>query len=274
MYMVNAVPAIELQLLSANCKAIVVPSQGALRETMRYIKSPGATEKASVVRPAYPIQPDNEHVQNGPFTIVTIGNKFWGKGIPIAIEVFRVLRERLGANIRMVLVCGDIPAGYVLPQGLLVVSVLNMSEGMRREIYREANVFVFPCLHDSFGVYLEAMAYGVPMIATRIYDKEEVIVDGQTGFLVHTPISMYDGAFGIDWKSWDHFQEVIKTMFERGGFSDMVDDIVSKLELLVNDIGLVRSMGKAAQKLQREYFSPERKNRQIVQIYDRVLRSL
>lgn len=51
--------------------------------------------------------------------------------------------------------------------------------------YTEANIFLFPSRHEGMpNAVLEAMASGLPVIATRIAGNEELIVDGETGALV------------------------------------------------------------------------------------------
>jgi glycosyltransferase involved in cell wall biosynthesis len=52
--------------------------------------------------------------------------------------------------------------------------------------YARAGIFVFPSLwHEPFGIpVIEAMAAGLPVVATRGGALPEVVVDGETGFLV------------------------------------------------------------------------------------------
>jgi glycosyltransferase involved in cell wall biosynthesis len=51
--------------------------------------------------------------------------------------------------------------------------------------YAEANIFLFPSRHEGMpNAVLEAMASGLPVIATRISGNEELIADGETGALV------------------------------------------------------------------------------------------
>lgn len=53
------------------------------------------------------------------------------------------------------------------------------------EFYRQCDIFVAPSLYESFGlIYLEAMAWGKPVIGCRIGGIPEVIEDGVTGILV------------------------------------------------------------------------------------------
>ena len=53
------------------------------------------------------------------------------------------------------------------------------------ELYRSAALFVVPSFFDPFPlVALEAMAFGLPVIASRQMGTPEMIVDGVTGKLV------------------------------------------------------------------------------------------
>ncbi len=58
------------------------------------------------------------------------------------------------------------------------------SEQLQAE-YAASSLFLFPSRHEGMpNAMLEAMATGLPVIATRIAGNEELVVDGQTGILV------------------------------------------------------------------------------------------
>jgi alpha-maltose-1-phosphate synthase len=53
------------------------------------------------------------------------------------------------------------------------------------ELYSTADVFVMPTYADAFAtVFMEAMAAGLPVIATTLPQISEVVIDGETGFVV------------------------------------------------------------------------------------------
>ncbi len=54
-----------------------------------------------------------------------------------------------------------------------------------RRLYDEADVFVFPSRYEGMpNVVLEATACGIPVIGTRIAGTEQIIRDGENGFLI------------------------------------------------------------------------------------------
>lgn len=53
------------------------------------------------------------------------------------------------------------------------------------ESYKQSNVFLFPSRHEGMpNAILEAMASGLPVIATCIAGNEELVIEGETGYLV------------------------------------------------------------------------------------------
>ena len=60
-----------------------------------------------------------------------------------------------------------------------------LSSEQIKEQYAAANLFLFPSRHEGMpNAVLEAMASGLPVVATQIAGNEELVVDGKTGKLV------------------------------------------------------------------------------------------
>lgn len=64
----------------------------------------------------------------------------------------------------------------------------EVTQKMLESLYLACYAFVLPSLQEGFGlVYLEAMNYGKPCIGCWNQGAEDIIVHGQTGFLVKDP---------------------------------------------------------------------------------------
>jgi glycosyltransferase involved in cell wall biosynthesis len=61
----------------------------------------------------------------------------------------------------------------------------DVSDDVLPQVYSNADIFVLPSLHaESFGlVLLEAMASGLPIVATNVGGIPEILEDGKEGFL-------------------------------------------------------------------------------------------
>jgi len=261
---------IEDIIASDRCRVALAGSKGIINHSKRYISDPSLHKKFDYLYPCYPTQKPRVMDLSGPFTILTIATRFYDKGIPAALKVFEVLRERYGSQVQMLLVCDCLPTGYPIPDGVTIYAVRPLSNTLKAKLYSNSHVLFLPVLSDSGGCFPEAYAYGTPVVTTRIHHGDEVVREGVTGFLVDPPFYSYSDGYGTRWKICEEFVTDCKQSFERGIFNDLINQCTDRLgQMISGDVDL-RKMSAAAQTFHREIFSTEVRNGRLRQIYRRV----
>ncbi|MDQ1403788.1 MAG: alpha-maltose-phosphate synthase [Actinomycetota bacterium] len=110
--------------------------------------------------------------------VTFVGSTLARKG---GYRLLRVWRDRLRGRCTLTMVTGD----PLAPEpGLEVVNDARPGDGKVDEILARTDVFVFPTEIDNFGYApLEAMAAGVPVVASSVNAVPELVDDGNTGLL-------------------------------------------------------------------------------------------
>jgi glycosyltransferase involved in cell wall biosynthesis len=118
-----------------------------------------------------------------------VGRLVYEKGVQVLLRAWSRIRERLDARL---VIAGS--GGYFEELQTLAVDLgiadMTMFAGFisdeeREQLYRVADVAVFPSLYEPFGIVaLEAFAANCPVVATRAGGLGEVIKPHETGILV------------------------------------------------------------------------------------------
>jgi glycosyltransferase involved in cell wall biosynthesis len=118
--------------------------------------------------------------------ILFIGKDHERKGSAQLLEAFEIVRAQVpAAELHIV---GGVPPGADRP-GVTAHGFVSRHdpEGARKlaMLFRRAAVFCMPSQYEPFGVvFAEAMLGGMPCVATTEWAMPEIIVDGETGWLV------------------------------------------------------------------------------------------
>ena len=156
-----------------------------------------AEEKVAVVPEGIDLLLWNKTVISNPAskkkrpTILTVAHQYYPKNTAALITALpRVLRVTPDAQLRIV---GDGPMfGQLkrqveklkLGNKVCLLGTITDSARLRQE-YARADVFCLPSFNESFGiVMLEAMAFGLPVVAYRATAMPEVVPDGRAGLLI------------------------------------------------------------------------------------------
>ena len=167
------------------------------------------------------------------------------KGIEVLIKTAAIVSKKF-KDIEFIVVGPDV--GYMLQAENLVKEfnieeIVKFTGAISREklldFYHNSDIFFLPSRSEAFGiVYLEAMAAGLPIIASNSLATPEIVRDGKDGLLINTDRS-------------DDFAEVI-------------------LELLLND-NLAFKLGVSSKK-RAQSFSWDITIKKLEKLYMEVLR--
>jgi len=255
------------------CKAIIVWSNGTIREMEKYIDISSIEHKIHLVRPASDPIKSNQKKDQDTFRILNIGNKFWVKGTFAAIQAFNKFNKN-HPETKFTIACNDVPNSFNISDNIEIINTPMLSSERKNYLFNKADVFLFPCLHDSYGVYIEALAYALPMISSHIFDKAEIIIDNKCGYLIEPPFSLYEHNIGLDYKDYDEFVSLIQKKYSNGEFEEMINKMVEKLEYLYNNKEVLQEMGANCHNHLVDTFSIEERNLRLTEIYTNILKDL
>jgi glycosyltransferase involved in cell wall biosynthesis len=124
----------------------------------------------------------------GPLRIVTVGALAPRKGQEYALQALRHVRDA-GVDARLVLVGGGSDEGLLrriaTEQEVEAEVEFAGPQADPRSFLVEADVFLLPSRQEGFSnALLEAMATGLPVVATDVGGNSEALIDGEGGAIV------------------------------------------------------------------------------------------
>ena len=118
------------------------------------------------------------------------------------------------------------------------------------ELYAQAAVFCCPSIYEPFGIInLEAMACETAVVASAVGGIKEVVVHGETGFLVP-----------LEQMSESPFEPVDPDRFAR--------DLAARVNELMADPAMRARFGRAGRRRAEEQFSWAAIAKQTVRLYE------
>jgi UDP-glucose:(heptosyl)LPS alpha-1,3-glucosyltransferase len=122
------------------------------------------------------------------FVLLLIGNDWKKKGVDSLLRALAVLKD---LPVRALIVGGDDPQIYrdrIQQLGLDATVRFGRPSPDVLSLYSASDCYVAPSLEDAFNLpIVEAMACGLPVIASAYAGAAQFIRDGQTGFILNDP---------------------------------------------------------------------------------------
>ena len=194
-------------------------------------------------------------------TIVFVGRITRQKGLPHLLRAC----EQLPADVQVILCAGapDTPEIKAEVEGLVArlrekrTGVVWIEEMLPRPeliaVLAASDVFVCPSVYEPLGIVnLEAMAVGLPVVGSATGGIPDVIVDGETGYLV--PL--------------EQLQDGTGTPIHPEVFAA---DLAERLTTLVTDTEAAKAMGQAARRRVEEHFAWQAIAQRTMDVYNWVL---
>jgi glycosyltransferase involved in cell wall biosynthesis len=164
--------------------AVVVPSRYAW-ELHRAAGVPEA--KLRLVRLGLDAPPEaaiGASREPGTVRFTLVGHQLWRKGGRALLAAFdRVRRRHPEARLTLVSAIRPDELG-ISPEGVTIHPGLPR-EAIYRDVYPATDVYLLPSLAEGYGMSaVEAMGFGLPVVASRIAALQELVTDEETGLLV------------------------------------------------------------------------------------------
>jgi glycosyltransferase involved in cell wall biosynthesis len=259
-------------LLRDNCKRIVFWSQAGLATMSSYggIHNEALTHKATVVYPAVrKVDAELIRFNDGDVNLLFTGD-FFRKGGVNVLDAFDRLRKKYpGVTLNL---CCDERIDFRTPNTHLRNQYLEKARTMHgvswlgrinrddliQKVLPRTDVYLLPTYAETFGfAILEAMAFGIPVVATNVFAIPEMVENGKTGLLIDTT--------GFDAERWLRGY-VVNTI--PAPFREHVTDVLyAHLCSLVESSTLRRRLGMEALRVASTKFSFATRNERMLTIY-------
>lgn len=143
---------------------------------------------------------------------------------------------------------------------------LKLVSSTRRNYYSFLNlsdvVLVLNFL-DGWGVYLDALSHGKPIVSLNTYDKSEVVFNNFNGFQINSQIDFYKDFLSFNFKNLDDFEKFLLDYTDNLLF----EEIINCFMIYINDSRLLYVHSKNSLQLSKTRFSWNERNKALSNIY-------
>jgi glycosyltransferase involved in cell wall biosynthesis len=248
-------PLIERQLISDHCKKIITWSKIAEKSFYNNYKNVEKfCQKIAVVPLAAPPQEINKkYRQNNKVKFLFVGSfsegredyNFHMKGGKEVIHAFlELLKSRDDIELVMRVEMPDQYKKIIAGNEHIKLYAKFVTEDELRSLFLSNDVFLFPGHDTPFAALLEAMSYGLPVIATDVYGNKELIRNNVDGLLIppSNQVSYFDGTLAT--RPLTGAKKVSRSILNID--DNVVNDLIKAMSTFIDNTNLIREMGTNA----------------------------
>lgn len=242
-------------LLSKKLKYIVCISE-ACQKSISSEFGPRVLQKTKVVYPYMSEQPNSSpQKSNDIVEFLFVSTQFLLKGGRETLHAFQLAASK-GHRFHVTMVTNLSEAEqrqYAAPYVSFVKADIDKTI-LHQTYFSKADVFILPSYQDSFGmVYLEALSFGLPIIATRIYAIPEMVRERDNGFLVDAPVHFYKDNYQLNprYAKQPILQEIASAGLYKHTTRQLEQSIINLMDKHVRQQMSIRSL-----EIFKEKFSP------------------
>ncbi len=232
-----------------SCKKILAWTETSKKEIQD--KFPEIKDKVAVV--SYGLEaPKFKKIESDKIRLLFVGRYFDQKGGLHALQAIDFLTKRY--NHVEALFISEVPKDILKEYSKnkkITFKKLMPYEKLIKEVYPNTDILIYPGYSDTFGfTFIEAMAFGIPVITVDGFARKDIISDGETGFIVER----------FHNSRWYPSEEEGKAIV---GFLTLWGQI------LINDKKLRERMSKEGIKTVTEgKFSIKERNKRLLEVYN------
>ncbi|MBT6690048.1 glycosyltransferase family 4 protein [archaeon] len=228
-----------------NCKKIIAWTEATRKDIVNMF--PEVRDKVEVVYYAMPEQKVKQRKKGEELVLFFSGRHFYSKGGLHATEVMDRLTKKypnIGGAINGA-IPSEIKERYSGNRKLEFHGLMPYKDVLK--LYRDADIFVYPGYSDSFGfVFMDAMAFGVPIVTVDGFARKEIVTERKTGFVI------------------DATRHIERNKLDEGIIAQMIE----KIEMLIKNKTLRNKMSKnCIREISSGKFAIKERNRKIKNIY-------
>lgn len=113
--------------------------------------------------------------------ILFVGIDFKRKGGELVIEAFKLLRQKYNDKVELYIAGPNVVKEE---NGVFFVGKVNRDE--LSELFSKCDVYCMPSRFEAYGlVFIEALCYGLPIVAYNDFEMKYFVKDGENGYLIN-----------------------------------------------------------------------------------------